>query len=84
MTGTQNIGEDGFINQTTGETKGDYAAWCSVGPWRNFQNGQSVSATVAFAVSEGTFQKASKYSQDYLRYFNHRFDPNANYGIARI
>jgi plastocyanin len=84
MTGTQNIGEDGFINQTTGETKGDYAAWCSVGPWRNFQNGQSVSATVAFAVSEGTFQKASKYSQDYLRYFNHRFDPNANYGIANL
>ena len=32
------------------DQKADYIAWCSIGPYRNVADGQSVTATVAFAV----------------------------------
>jgi plastocyanin len=90
MTGTDNIQQDpnspdfGFITLNTGETKGDYVQWCSIGPWVSVANGQTVSATIAFAVKEGSFQKAGKYSQDYQRYFLNRFDPAATYGVGNL
>jgi plastocyanin len=75
MTGTDNIDpETGFVSLQTGETKGDYTQFVSVGPWLNVQNGQSIRATIAFAVQPGTFQAASRYPTRYAAYASHRDD----------
>jgi len=56
-----NIGEDGFINALPGDQKGDYIAWASVGPWLHVADGQSIFATVAFAVQRGNYQDMIKW-----------------------
>ncbi len=71
MVGTKPNGVDdatGFINAPPGDQKGDYVEWCSVGPYRNVVDGQSVQATVALAVSPGSYQSALNYANDYQRF----------------
>ncbi len=58
----------GFINAPQGNAKGDYAAWCSIGPWIRVAAGQTITATVAFGVRNGTTALANAYPADYLRY----------------
>lgn len=60
--------ETGFVNQTPGETKGDYAAWFVVGPWRFVPDGGRISVTIGFGVTGATYQDMSKYPSDYQRY----------------
>ena len=59
-----------FIDAPRGTTIGDYAEWCSIGPWRNVQAGQTVTATIAFGVQPATTLLASGYMADYERYQN--------------
>jgi len=68
MVSGENIGEDGFINQPPGDTRGDYQAWCSIGPWRNIPDGGSVTATVGFAIQPATHQLLQGYPGAYQRY----------------
>ncbi len=60
--------QTGFITAEQGSGRGDYAAWCSIGPWRHVQPGQTISATVAFGVKPATAQLVGQYPTDYARY----------------
>ncbi len=60
--------ETGFINATPGDQKGDYQAYCSVGPWRVLAADQSISVTVGVGVQEGTYRKLQEYTTDYAKY----------------
>ena len=70
MVGTQpnGLGDDGFINATNGDQKGDYVEWCSTGPFRNLPDGGRLEATVALAVQPGTYNLGLAYENDYERY----------------
>ena len=57
-----------FINAPQAAHPGDYVEWCSVGPWRHVQPGQTITATIAFAVTPGTAALAGNYMTDYRRY----------------
>jgi hypothetical protein len=71
MTSTENIDPlTGFISATTGEQKGDYSEYVSLGPWRNLADGGHLQATLAFGVSTGTWLLAQKYNLDYERAYN--------------
>ena len=71
MVSTDGVDETtGFITTEAGGTRGDWAEWCSIGPWRNIQPGQTVTATIAFGVKPGTSGLANQYPTDYLRYTN--------------
>lgn len=68
LTSTENVDQEtGFISRDfiRGEVKGDYIGQCSVGPWRNVPDGGMVSATVAFAVTDGSYAAATNYEGDY-------------------
>ena len=66
MTSQENIDPiTGFITATTGEQRGDYSDWSSIGPWLHVADGAKVSVTIAFGVQAGTFAAASKYPSDY-------------------
>ncbi len=58
----------GWITSEPGDQKGDYVAWCSVGPWRHVPPGGQVQATVAFAVTRGKYVDAIRYRSDFLAY----------------
>src|SRR5262249_5073169 len=60
--------ETGFLPAPQGGARGDYAAWCSVGPFRNVQAGQTVTATIAFGVKPASAQLLGQYATDYARY----------------
>jgi hypothetical protein len=69
MQGTEPNGideETGFIDQAPGDQKGDYVAWCSVGPFRNVPDGGSVQATIALGVKDDTYDNTLGYYDDYL------------------
>ena len=72
MTSHDNVDEaTGFINRPEAgapKTKGDYVQWCSIGPWFNVPDGGTITATIAFGVSEGLYVKASQYTADYDLY----------------
>lgn len=74
MVSTEGVDQDpasptfGFINAPQGGARGDYAAWCSIGPWIHVQAGQTITATVAFGVRNGTAALAGQYPTDYIRY----------------
>jgi len=71
MSGHDNINQEtGFIEMAPGDQKGDYIQWASVGPWRNLEDGKSISVTIAFAVKEGSYTAAQQYPDDYARYQN--------------
>jgi hypothetical protein len=59
----------GFINAQGGDQKGDYAAWCSIGPWLRLQPNASISATIAFAVQRclgnSPYVESSRFPIDY-------------------
>jgi hypothetical protein len=57
--------ETGFINAASGEQKGDFRAWCSVGPWLHVQPNASVTVTVGFAIQRGTYAQAVQFPADY-------------------
>jgi hypothetical protein len=76
----------GFVsrNFVQGETKGDYVQWVAVGSpldmapgtrnglWR-LADGQSITVTIAFAISQGSYQLATQYTADYDRFLNGLF-----------
>ena len=69
LTGTENIDpETGLVTLEQGDTRGDYIQWVSIGPWRNVADGQSIFATIAFAVKEGNSLMRENYDRDYARY----------------
>lgn len=71
MEGTEPNGineETGFIDVPPGDQKGDYFEWCSVGPYRNVEDGESIQATVAFSVIDGTYKNSLSYYTDYQAY----------------
>ncbi len=68
MSSKENIGDDGFINKLPGDQKGDYITWSSIGPFLNVADGQSVTATVAFAVQKGTYQEMLQWPAKYGAY----------------
>ena len=67
--GVTHIDKDnpGFVDPSyiTGDQKGDYSEWASIGPWKNWPDGGHLSATLAFGVQPGTFALASGYSAAY-------------------
>jgi hypothetical protein len=60
----------GFITQPQGDQKGDYAAWCSVGPWLSVHNNQSVTVTIGMAIDRGSLLLGNAYKSSYLAYLN--------------
>jgi len=60
--------ETGFITASKGDSKGDYVAWCSIGPWLNVPDGGLIQATVAFSVRPGDYVTALDYDGDYGRF----------------
>jgi hypothetical protein len=86
MTGAENSNidpETGFISADPGDQKGDYIQWCSVGPWLHVQPGQSVKATIAFAVKTGKHADVAKYRTDYQRYLTYLTDPRNPAALSR-
>jgi hypothetical protein len=83
MTGNDNIDNDdqskgprwGFINSEPGDQKGDYAAWCAVGPWLHVLPNASVQVTIAFAVARGNYADNAQYP---VRYAAFKRDSAAN------
>ncbi len=57
----------GFVlpTYTTGDQKGDYSDWASVGPWLQWPDGGHIQVTIAFGVQPGTLGSASRYASDY-------------------
>ncbi len=69
MAGGENVDPaTGFITAEPNDSKGDYVAWCSVGPWRNVANGKSVDATIALGVRQGNLVRALGYRTEYQVY----------------
>ena len=62
--------ETGFISASQGAARGDFVEWLSIGPWRNFEVGQTITATIAFGVRPATAALANSYPNDYQRYRN--------------
>lgn len=72
MTSQENIDPDpssptyGLIKvEAPGDQKGDYTEWCSVGPWFQVANNQSIHVTIGFAVARGNLLLANQYQSDY-------------------
>ena len=63
---------DGFITAPDGDQKGDQQQWCSVGPWLQVKNGQSITVTIGIAVDQGTIQLARSYRNAYEGYLSAR------------
>jgi hypothetical protein len=60
----------GFITAPQGDQKGDYVAFCSVGPWLSVRNNQSITVTVGMAVDRGSLLLGDAYKSSYLAYLN--------------
>ncbi len=56
--------EDTYI---TGDQKGDYNEWVTIGPWLHWPSGTDnpIEATIAFGVAPGTIGIASRYATEY-------------------
>ncbi len=74
MTSNDNISNDpsvpamrGFINALSGDQKGDYSEWASIGPWLHWAAGAEVECTIAVGVRPGTLKLAQGYATDYLK-----------------
>ena len=74
MTGTENISNDpsapamrGFINAPTGDQKGDYSEWASIGPWFHLAAGSQIECTIAIGVRPGDLKLAQAYAADYQK-----------------
>jgi hypothetical protein len=68
MTSHDNIDQEtGWITLPTGDQKGDYNEWVSIGPWLHLPDGGHLQATLAFGVRLGTMQLAQQYTADYDR-----------------
>ena len=74
MTSTENISNDpsspamrGFINAPTGDQKGDYSQWSSIGPWFGWTAGSEIECTVGVGVRPGDLKLAQGYAADYQK-----------------
>ena len=66
MSSTENIDPvTGFITQVTGDQKGDYSDFMSIGPWLTLPNGGHLSVTIAFGVATGTLALSTTFLGDY-------------------
>lgn len=69
LTSTEKINQEtGFIDAPPGDQKGDYQAYCSVGPYLHLADRGQVQVTVAVGVREGVYRIASQYPSDLARY----------------
>jgi hypothetical protein len=69
MSGTEHVDPaTGFVTAFPGAAPGDYAEWCSVGPFLNVGDRGSVEVTIAFAVRPGNFAEGLAYPADYAAY----------------
>ncbi len=71
MSSTENVDGDGFVNAAPGGVTGDYAQWCSVGPFPFLESGGSLHVTIAFAVQSGSYAASTRYAADYQAYLGH-------------
>jgi len=69
MTSTEGVDQStGLPNAPLTGVVGDQMAWCSIGPYLAVQAGNTIQATVAFAVQEGNYPTALQYQTDYFLY----------------
>ena len=71
MSSNENVDSDGFVSAAPGSVDGDYAQWCSVGPFRQLPDGGIVHVTIAFAVQNGSYAAGLGYAADYQAYLGH-------------
>ena len=84
ITSHDNISQDpgnpamlGFINEPGGDTKSDYSAWATIGPWLRWPANGELDCTVAIGVSLGDLKLASAYANDYVTHAQKvKTDPN--------
>ena len=68
MSGSENIDpETGFINMVTGDQKGDYTDYASMGPWRHVPNNGMIRLVIGMGVSNGnwTTGELQRYTSEY-------------------
>jgi hypothetical protein len=69
LSGDENVDPaNGFITQAPGTTPGDYAQWCSVGPFLELPDGGQIQVTIAFAVYQGSASSGLQFPADYMAY----------------
>ncbi len=69
LSGAENIDPTtGFIDAAPGAQDGDYAEWCSIGPFLDLADGAEIEVTIAFAVHPGTVAAGFQYPADYAAY----------------
>lgn len=75
MSGSENIDpETGFITLLTGDQKGDYTDYSSMGPWRHLPNNGMIRVVMGIGVAPATWQ--SGLLQRYLSEYALAADPN--------
>jgi hypothetical protein len=68
MSSGENVDSTGSVTAAAGDQPGDYAAWCSVGPFLQVPDGGSVTATIGFAVGPGSYLALRDYPSDYAAF----------------